>query len=326
MKSVRPIDLVYCFVDGSDPIHLAAREKYWTIERNRQADLVTKVGYFEQVGEIRYSVRSALQSMPWIRRVLVVTDGQSVPVDEDLLKKGRVKLVDHKDFIPAEFRPVFSPPIIESFLHRIPELSEVWLYHNDDFFVGAPLEIEDFVSTTGQLVVRSYASLIRHVLRCGCECGLSPHGYCNPYTFGVSNSARLLSLQLNIPLHMARTPRHFTQIYRRETGYRLEECLSDALMNFRRQRFRSFSQLSFSTLVTSLEKRLHGLSRPPLRKVRTTSFFDFDDARSNYARRQLWKKVRDCEAHFFCLNNIPTSERRNFEEVMEARGFGKPLK
>jgi hypothetical protein len=325
MVSPGPIDVVYCFVDGSDPRHRHARSAAWEVERRRTSDLINAAGYFEQVGELTYSVRSTLMFMPWVRQIVIVTDGQPAPVDQSLVAEGKVRVVDHKEFIPDRFRPVFSPPIIESFLHHIPDLSEIWIYQNDDFFLGAPVCREDFVTPAGQLVVRTYPSLMRHGLRRACEWRVAPRGFCNPYTFGVSNAARLLRDRLGIRLSAVRTPRHFTQVYRRTTAHRLEACLPDELESFRALHFRSFSQLSFSTLVTTLELTTAGRSGSTSARDLRSSFFDFADVRGPAAMQGMWAKLQASRAHLICLNNIPLSEKQNFERVMAARGLGDPL-
>ena len=48
--------------------------------------------------------------------------------------------------------PTLSSAAIETNLHRIPGLSEHFLYMNDDFFLGKPILPEDFISTKGYKV------------------------------------------------------------------------------------------------------------------------------------------------------------------------------
>uniref|UniRef100_A0A7S3VHJ2 Stealth protein CR2 conserved region 2 domain-containing protein n=1 Tax=Dunaliella tertiolecta TaxID=3047 RepID=A0A7S3VHJ2_DUNTE len=58
----------------------------------------------------------------------------------------KISFVDHTDFIPAEYLPTFSAPAIEANLHRIPGLSENFIYQNDDFF-ACPLTAADVFAT-----------------------------------------------------------------------------------------------------------------------------------------------------------------------------------
>lgn len=47
----------------------------------------------------------------------------------------KLKIVKHSDFIPLDDLPLFNSRAIEVNLHRIPELSEKFVYFNDDFLI-----------------------------------------------------------------------------------------------------------------------------------------------------------------------------------------------
>lgn len=319
-------DLVCCFVDGDDPAHQAARSEAWQrAQASCSSELISQTLHFQQVGELTYSIRSALRFMPWLRRIIVVTDGQAAPVDPHLLASGRVMVVAHRDFIPADYLPLFSPPIIESFLHRIDGLSEIWIYHNDDFLLGSPVGPEELLSSDGRLAVHVYPSIIRHALRLASARGLAPRGFCNAYTFGVSNAALLLNRQRGVGMMKVRTPCHFTQVYRRSTAYLIEQTFPAAVERFRRLRFRSVEQLSFSTLVTTIESVTHGLAKRAPSLPRELAFYDFLDCRDERDLMRLWQKVRKDRARFLCLNNIPVEQKQVFQRVMAERGLGGPL-
>lgn len=319
------IDLVCCFVDGADPEHQARRLAAWQLAlASGLPGVVNNPVHYEQAGELTYAIRSSLMFMPWLRHIIVVTDGQSAPVDPELLSSGRVRLVSHRDLIPADYLPLFSAPIIESFLHRIDGLSDIWLYQNDDFLLGGPIAMEEFVTRGGQLAVRTYPAVLRLALRQACAAGLAPRGYDNPYTFGIANSVRLLRREAGLKPWQLRTPRHFTQVYRKSTGRLTERTFATALDRFRRLRFRSFEQLSFSTLVTSMEAASYGLAPPPPAPRGDRAFFDFADCSGNAARARMWRKVQRSRARFLCLNNIPPSERDSLVKAMALRGLGGP--
>ena len=48
--------------------------------------------------------------------------------------------------------PTFSSPAIEANIHRIPGLSNRFVYFNDDVFLGAPTMPDDFFTSIGQKV------------------------------------------------------------------------------------------------------------------------------------------------------------------------------
>lgn len=60
------------------------------------------------------------------------------------LNNNQISIVTHEQIIPnIELLPTFSSPAIETFIHRIPNLSKHFLYLNDDIFLGAPLYPDD---------------------------------------------------------------------------------------------------------------------------------------------------------------------------------------
>ena len=107
-------------------------------------------------------VQLCLKHMPWLRRIYILLAGESQvqPWMEEIRVKSeelRVKseelgvksgpslcIVFHRDFIPQYLLPCFNVNTIEMFLHRIPGLSEHFIYSNDDFFPCSPLEPSDF--------------------------------------------------------------------------------------------------------------------------------------------------------------------------------------
>ena len=103
---------------------------------------------FADSQELRYSLRSLERYAPWVRRVFLVTNGQ-IP-DWLALDGQRLTLVTHEDIFPdPSHLPTFSSPAIEAHLHRIPGLSEHFLYFNDDVLLGQPVWPEDFFAPGG---------------------------------------------------------------------------------------------------------------------------------------------------------------------------------
>ncbi|XP_034653744.1 N-acetylglucosamine-1-phosphotransferase subunits alpha/beta [Drosophila subobscura] len=128
-----PIDVVYTWVNGSDPNFIEAIKQY---------DPNYDPSRFDDKNELRYSLRSLEKHASWIRHVYIVTNGQ-IPNWLDLSYE-RVTVVPHEALAPDPAQlPTFSSAAIETFLHRIPTLSKRFLYLNDDIFLGAPLFPED---------------------------------------------------------------------------------------------------------------------------------------------------------------------------------------
>ena len=127
------IDIVYLWVDGNDPQwrarrHEAARHR-GTIDPGAMALYGNVEGRFRDNDELRYSLRALERHFPGHGHVYIVTDGQT---PSWLRPSPHLSLVDHRDLIPASQLPTFDSAHIESYVHRIPGLSERFFYFNDD--------------------------------------------------------------------------------------------------------------------------------------------------------------------------------------------------
>ena len=139
------MDIVYTWVDGSDPEH---QKSYRRHSGEATTDLVEGAYRYRDNDELRYSLRSVERYAPWIERVFVVTNGQ-VPDWLDL-SHPRLRLVTHDEIFPdPSHLPTFNACAIEQHLHRIPGLSDPFLYFNDDVLFGAPMRPEDFITPAG---------------------------------------------------------------------------------------------------------------------------------------------------------------------------------
>ena len=144
------IDLVYLWVDGNDPQWQAKRNAFVKIADGKTEE--TCKGRYANNDELKYSLRSVEKHAPWIRRIFIVTDNQT-PEWLDV-SNPKIKIIDHKDIIPKKNLPCFNAYVIEYFLYKIPELSEQFLFANDDMFLNADLQPDFFFTKDGFPVVR----------------------------------------------------------------------------------------------------------------------------------------------------------------------------
>lgn len=89
---------------------------------------------FRDWGALKYWFRGVEQNCPWINNVfLIVFDNEQIPEWLNTLN-SKLKIIIHKDYIPEEFLPTFNTVTIEMFIHKIPGLSENFIYSNDDMY------------------------------------------------------------------------------------------------------------------------------------------------------------------------------------------------
>lgn len=152
-----PVDVVYTWVDGADPQWRARMLAARCGRSDGGEESAAAESRFTSRDELRYSLRSLEYYASWVRHIYIVTDGQ-VPAWLDA-SHARVTVVDHRDiFSDRGVLPVFNSHAIESQLHRIPGLSERYLYLNDDVFFLGPTDPELFF--TGSGLAKHFPSIV----------------------------------------------------------------------------------------------------------------------------------------------------------------------
>ena len=128
------MDIVITYVDGRDPA--------WQQDYERTMNVPVMAKRYRDWDTLRFLFRGIERHMPFIRNVwLVVSRDSQVPAWID---RSQVHVVLHEEIIPAEYLPTFNSTTIEMFLHRIPGLSEQFLYFNDDMYPVMDMTPEDF--------------------------------------------------------------------------------------------------------------------------------------------------------------------------------------
>lgn len=139
-KMKNEIDFVVTWVDMDDPIWKESFKQYRGKIDNSKNEV--SEARFRDYGFMKYWFRGIDKFAPWVRKIHFVTCGQKPEwLDEN---HPKLVLVDHKDFIPEKYLPVFNSNLIEIYLHKIPNLSEQFVYFNDDIFVIDHLTEERF--------------------------------------------------------------------------------------------------------------------------------------------------------------------------------------
>lgn len=132
------VDFVVTWVDGSDPAWIEEFNKYCPKEKT----IDTRNIRYRDNGLLKYWFRAIEKYAPWVNTVHFVTCGQK----PEWLNENAPKLhcVKHSDYISQEYLPTFSSHPIEMVMHKIPNLSEHFVYFNDDFYLTSEVQVEDF--------------------------------------------------------------------------------------------------------------------------------------------------------------------------------------
>lgn len=143
-RELGSIDVVYTWVDSQDPVWQENFSK--RVGEPTQTTAASALRYLSR-DELRYSLRSIKKYAPWVRNIYIVTDDQTPSWFKG---SDDVKIISHKEIFPdPSVLPVFNSHAIESCLHRIPGLSEHFIYFNDDVFLGKPVKPTEFFNRQG---------------------------------------------------------------------------------------------------------------------------------------------------------------------------------
>ena len=143
------IDLVYLWVDGSDPKWRA--KKNAALAAAGRPPMKDDAIRFHDNDELKYSLRSAVKFAPWLNHIFIVTDGQTPKWLN--AKNPKITVVNQTDIMPKEILPCFNSSVIEQHLVNIPNLSEHFIYANDDMFFGRPTKPGYFFRADGAPII-----------------------------------------------------------------------------------------------------------------------------------------------------------------------------
>lgn len=130
--------MVYTWVDGSLPGYLEERQKYTDkpIDMNPER-------YRDTFQNLRYSLRSVHDYLPWVNVIYIVTNRPQIPAWLNI-EHPQIKIIHLDEFMPDDYLPTFCSNAIESFLHLIPGLAEHFIYMCDDFFFLNQTDLSHF--------------------------------------------------------------------------------------------------------------------------------------------------------------------------------------
>ncbi len=150
MADLQKIDAVLTWVNGNDPKLKAERGKYLTTKKEDKLEDIAGPERFIQSNEIRFAVASILRFAPYVKRIFIITNRQDPNLGDFIARnfpdnQVPVIIVDQNTLFEGheQYLPVFNSIAVETMMWRIPDLSEEFIYMNDDFFFTSPSKKED---------------------------------------------------------------------------------------------------------------------------------------------------------------------------------------
>ncbi len=270
-----PIDIVYVWADFKDMKWCKKREKY----RKKFFGTKEKISLSKNsMNELKFSLRSVERNFKNLNKVFVVTDNQ---VPEWLeLNNSKIEIVDHKQIIPEIFLPTFNPVVIESFIHKIPGLSENFLYMNDDFFINKKIDLSFFFDKK-----KIHPVLGRWII--------PKNNTDNRHLQTVKKTCDILDLAYGSKIRL--TLAHRPQPLRVDLMIKYEKRYQDELQKMRVKRFRNCNNICFHNYLVSFSSYYENYARFHFLWEKDM-FYWTNDLKSNYKKFKRFRRQK-----MFCI-------------------------
>lgn len=308
IEKAMDIDLVYLWVDGSDPVWRAKKRAFEKGVPYTTGEALDEARFVDN-NELKFSLRSVERYAPWIRHIYIVTDGQR-PSWIDLTNP-RISIVDHAEIMPREALPTFSSPAIEWCVDNIPGLSEHFLLANDDTFIGREVQPDFFFNSKGSPIIRlkKWASSKRHM---------------SLYLKTVERAQKLIYQTFG--KHIPYIPHHNIDAYRKSDIQKCKELFSEDVSRTINSHFRSEDDLQRVVVQYYLLATEEGELRLMGRYNRSTSLMDkltsMLRSKFSYDSRRIAITVPDIRAvlekyspTLYCLNDGEEADEECRERV-----------
>jgi hypothetical protein len=153
-------DIVYTWVNGEDAKFQSDFQHYVSSIKKTKTEKLPTWGQFMTRKELLYSLCSVQTHLKDFDRIyIIVHDEHELPHkvfspewNKKLSKNFRDKIIyiPHSFIIPYRYLPTFNSIVIESFIHYIPNLSEYYVYLNDDMMMLHPYQYYFFFDEEGR--------------------------------------------------------------------------------------------------------------------------------------------------------------------------------
>lgn len=114
--------------------------------------------------ELKYSLRSIMMFAPWVNKIYIyMNNPKKVPSWFNDKYKEKIIIIDHTETELEHFLPNTNSNAIESTISSIPDLSEHFIYFNDDCFLGRPVKWTEFFTLLGKPYIANFKKESMHI-------------------------------------------------------------------------------------------------------------------------------------------------------------------
>lgn len=302
------IDMVYLWVDGNSP-ELKEKRLFWQKKYGQKIDSqATEVCRFINNDELKYSLRSVEKFAPWINNIFIVTDNQ---IPEWLnCSHPKIHIIDHSQILPQDALPTFNAPAIETGLHKIPKLSEYFLFANDDMLFANPTESSFFFNEKNQVIVRTRGVITQEKIES------------HSYFFNIRYSYDLFNEKFGT--NFVEEPHHSIDAYKKSD---IEECIKlfqeefdkTAKNKFRqkydvsRAIYSAYSCYTGSAILKSVDKEHLSLIQKLFKTFANS--FKLDSMCFGLHSKNIMKNIKKYKPNVICLNDDGNSNEKDRQKL-----------
>ena len=299
----KDIDAVITWVDGSSQKHTQRRQKYMADVIGPLHENAINPHRWACNQEILFCLQSIYNFAPWIRKIWIVVDSETPNISAlpvNLQKK--IFFVFHQEIFKeySDNLPTFNSVSIETFLWRISELSDRFLYFNDDVFLTAPVHpsdlfVDDIPVLRGNWV--DYTSIVKN------KKSIADPAKFNNYM--QINSANILGFNANHVFDAA----HVVHPFQRSTMSELFGLYQKEFLQNVTYRFRDLNQFSPQALYNhACVSRKQAVLQSNQDHLHIYSGQEADSSPGEL-KNLLDEAYRDNNIKFLCINDLPKLER-----------------
>jgi hypothetical protein len=299
------IDVVYTWVDSSDPNWQKIRKKYISDSHAKLESAGNEERFLDR-DELKYSLRSLWMYAPFVRNIYIIT-AEHVPTWLNL-NSNQIRIVSHKEIFPDEkMLPTFNSHAIEACLHRIEGLSDYFIYFNDDVFLGNEVMEEDFFTKSGLLKIRF--SMPQFIIEG------RPHINDIPTHWAAYNAVGLIKKDFGISFN--RKLKHVPFPLKKSILYEIEARYPQEVLKTRNSKFRSSSDLAIPSMFSAFyciatKQGVEWPDNPGEYVYADTGKYDF------YQKLSI---ITDKTPKFFCLNSTKYRDISLYQQAEIMQGF-----
>ena len=315
------VDLVYLWCNLEDPPFRSRRDAYIAEHGGVASDRDgVEAVRFRQHDELKYALRGAAKHLPWLNRIFIVMSDEQTPPSWLDVAHGKICIVRHSEFVPPEFLPTWNSVVPEFFLCRIPELSERFLYSNDDWMIVRDLALDFFFSRKGFPIVRYR--------------GVYPTNGGGPYTRSLMAANRLILDRMGVKTAaFGHFPHHNVEPYLKSDCAAFLNRFMDDLRPTLSSRFRSEGQVEHTVLSLYALALRHAVYRQrATRGANTLSKFlprwcyRVDSHFAELGRDDFEESFRRLRPSLFCLNDKADATESDYRKMATFYGHLFPEK